>query len=110
MSHEMVVSLAFLAVLAVTASHAVLSRKRGLSMASTTSRGYSPPPPLWNLIPPSLCADEQSSDDTLSLLEMDALSRASAEEILDWLEAVGFQRLEVSYVPEKGVVVRDPRG
>ena len=110
MTHEMVVSLAFLAVLAVAASHALLSRKRGLNVASTTSQWYSLPPTLWNLIPPSRCADEECSDDTLSLLETAPLSKASAEEILDWLEAIGFQRLEVSYVPEKGVVVRDPRG
>src|SRR5882724_11812406 len=69
MSHEMVVSLAFLAILAVAASHAALSRKRGLSMASTTSQGFSPAAaPLWELAPPSRCAD-QHPDSARRLLE-----------------------------------------
>jgi hypothetical protein len=109
MSSEMVISLAFLAMLAVGVSHAVHSCKRGLSMASPTSRGVRPAAHLWDCAPPSRCGEAQRSDDRRCVLETAPLSKASAEELLDWLEANGFKHLEVTSLPERGFVFKYAR-
>ena len=110
MSSEMIVSLTLLGVLAVLASHALHSRKRGLSVASATSRRVPPVAArLWDRAPPSRHAADQRSDNTRCLLETAPLPKAEAEELLDWLEANGFTHLQVTYLPERGFVVKHVR-
>jgi hypothetical protein len=104
MSYELILIVGFLAVLAATAYHAVISLKRGLSVTSPTTRGMRPAA-AWQVAPPRRRASDKPFENTRGVHELAVPTKTEAEDLLDWMEANGYQHLEVSYQPGRGFIV-----
>lgn len=54
--------------------------------------------------------DQETTRAPLEPQEVSGLTKAEAEDLLDWLEAAGYEGCEVAYVPGEGFRVRLPFG
>ena len=111
----MVTALGFLVVLCVLVSVAsllILSRRQGLRAVPTVrSMDGSRLPLLLDRTVPAPRPETRFAVEPSSRLVKAVPSKAQAEDLLDWLEANGFERLEVSYQPGEGCfLVRCERG